>query len=85
MARLIPVAERVLRARALIQNAREVPIPTDGGKYEFSYIAQVKDYLRQAREMIKFIPQSAGASAEIKNEAARIFEEIEQADREILH
>ncbi|MCX6066547.1 MAG: hypothetical protein NT121_12455 [Chloroflexi bacterium] len=85
MTRLIPVADRIIRARALIQTAREVPIPEDGGKYEFSYIATVKDYLRQARDMIKFIPQSAGASAEIKAEAALIFKEIEQADKEILH
>lgn len=85
MTRLIPVAERIIRARALIQTAREVPIPHQGGKYEFSYIATVKDYLRQARDMIKFIPQSAGASAEIKAEAALIFKEIEQADKEILH
>jgi hypothetical protein len=34
--------------------------------------------------MVKFIPQSAGASPEIKREAAKIFEEIEQADRELL-
>jgi hypothetical protein len=84
MTRLIPVAERLLRARAFIQNAREVPVPAEGGSYDFSYVAQVKDLLRQAREMVKFIPQSAGASAEIKAEAAKIFEEIEQTDRALL-
>jgi hypothetical protein len=34
--------------------------------------------------MIKFIPQSAGASAEVKADANKIFEEIEQAERELL-
>ena len=84
MTRLIPAAERIIRARAFIQQAREVPIPAEGGSYDFSYVAQVKDLLRQAREMVKFIPQSAGASAEIKSDAGKVFEEIEQTDRELL-
>ena len=84
MAHLIPVAERIILARAFIQKAREVPIPAEGGSYDFSYVAQVKDLLRQAREMVKFIPQSAGASVEVKAEAAKVFEEIEQTDRELL-
>jgi hypothetical protein len=84
MTRLIPAAERISLARALIQKAREVPVPAEGGSYDFSYVAQVKDLLRQAREMVKFIPQSAGASAEIKRDAAKVFDEMEQTDRELL-
>lgn len=85
MAKLIPAAERLVRARKLIQQARDYPIPTTGlGKHDFSYIANVKDLLRQARDMIKFIPQTAGVSAEMKEEVKRIFEEIEQAGKEIL-
>ena len=84
MTRLIPAAERIIRARAFIQNAREVPVPFEGGSYDFSYVAQVKDLLRQAREMVKFIPQSAGASAKIKADAGKVFDEIEQTDRELL-
>jgi hypothetical protein len=84
MTRLIPAAERIILARGFIQKAREVPVPAEGGSYDFSYVAQVKDLLRQAREMVKFIPQSAGASAEIKGDAAKVFEEIEQTDRELL-
>ena len=85
MPRLIPAAERLIMARALIQKAREVSPPADGGKYDFSYIAQVKDLLRQARDLVKFIPQSAGASAQVKAEAVSIIKETEQADQEILH
>lgn len=85
MPRLIPAAERIILARELIQKAREYPLPVEGGKYDFSYIAQVKDLLRQARDLVKFIPQSAGASAEIKADAAKIKIEADQADREILH
>jgi hypothetical protein len=85
MARLIPAAERVERARGLIQSAREFPVPPENGKQDFSYIAQVKDLLRQARDLVKFIPMTAGVSAEMKAEVKRIYDEIEQAQQEILH
>lgn len=86
MAKLIPAAERVTRARNLIQQARDLPVPQTGlGKSDFSYIAQVKDLLRQARDMVKFIPQTAGVSTEMKEEVKRVFDEIEQANREILY
>ena len=85
MSRLIPAAERIIRARALIQKARDLPIPFDGGKYNFSYIAQVKDLLRQARDLVEFIPNTPSATAEMKNEVAKIFQEADQANKEILH
>ena len=85
MAKLIPASERVIRARKLIQQARDLPVPQTGlGKSDFSYIANVKDLLRQARDMVKFIPQTAGVSAEMKAEVKKIYEEADQADREIL-
>lgn len=85
MAKMIPAAERVIRARNLIEKAREFPVPSELGKNDLSYIAGVKDLLRQARDMVKFIPQTAGVSAEMKEEVKRIYEEIEQANREILY
>ena len=86
MAKLIPAAERLTRARALIQQAHDLPVPQTGlGRSDFSYIAQVKDLLRQARDMVKFIPQTAGVSAEMKEEVNKIFEAIEMANREILY
>ncbi len=86
MAKLIPAAERIVRARKLIQQARDLPVPHGGlGKSDFSYIAQVKDFLRQARDMVKFIPQTAGVSAEMKEEVKRIFEEADQANQDILY
>jgi hypothetical protein len=81
MARLIPAAERITRARALIQKAYEHPVPAEGGKYDFSYIAQVKDYLRQAKDLVKFLSMNPGVSAEIKAEAKKIFEEADAANR----
>lgn len=86
MAKLIPAAERLTRARNLIQQARDLPVPQGGlGKSDFSYMAQVKDLLRQARDMVKFIPQTAGVSAEMKAEVRNIYDEIEQAARELLY
>lgn len=84
MAKLIPAAERIIRARKLIQKAREIPVPTERGRNDFSYIASVRDALRQARDLIKFITMTPSASVEIKEEVGKIYQEIEQADREIL-
>ncbi len=84
MARLIPAAERIVRARALIQQARELPVPA-GGRGDFSFIAQVKDLLRQARDLVKFIPKTPSATQEMKDDVKRIYEETEQAEQEILH
>ena len=85
MAKLIPAAERIVRARKLIQQARDLPVPQGGlGKSDFSYIAQVKDLLRQSRDLVKFIPQTAGVSAEMKEEVKKVFEEADQADQDIL-
>lgn len=84
MARMIPAAERILRARALIQKARDYPLLPGAGRYDIAYIAQVKDILRQARDLVKFIPQSVSATLEMKAEVKQIFDEIAQADREIF-
>jgi hypothetical protein len=85
MAKLIPAAERLIRARKLIQKARDLPEPSEGlGKSDFSYIANVRDLLRQAKDMVKFIPQTAGVSMEMKEEVKKVYAEIEQADKEIL-
>ena len=85
MAKMIPATERITRARVLIQKARDLPVPAEGGKYNFSYIARVKDYLQQARDLVKFIPMTPTATPEMKEEVKKIFAEAEQANQEILH
>jgi len=84
MARLITAAERIKRARALIQEAREYPVPLRGGKYDLSYMAQVRGLLRQAKDLVKFIPSTVSAAPEIKAEAKEILAEADQAGREIF-
>jgi hypothetical protein len=86
MPKLIPAVERITRARTLIQQARDLPVPATGlGKSDFSYIASVKDLFRQAKDLVKFIPQTAGVSEEMKAEVRKVYEEIEQANRDILY
>jgi hypothetical protein len=84
MSRFIPAAERIERARLLIQKARKLKAPTEMGKSDLSYIAQVKDILQQARDLVKFIPYTPTATPEMKNEVKKIFEEADQANNEIL-
>jgi hypothetical protein len=85
MARLITAKERITRARALIQQARDLPVPAETGRNDFSYIAQVKALLQQARDLVKFIPLTPTATDEMKEEVKKIFEEADQANQEILH
>lgn len=84
MSKFIPAAERIVRARALIQKARNLPVPPDLGRSDLTYIAQVKDLLQQARDMVKFISYQPSASPEMKEEVKKVFAEADQANREIL-
>jgi hypothetical protein len=84
MAKLIPSAERIIRARILIQKARDLPVETEMGNKDFSYIANVRDLLRQARDLVKFISMTPTATAEIKEEVKKIYREADETDKEIL-
>jgi hypothetical protein len=84
MPKMIPAVERIRKARALIEEARAHPVPAEYGKNDLGYIAGVKDILRQARDLIKFIPQTPTATDEMKADVKNIFEEIEAAERQIL-
>lgn len=85
MSRLIPASERILRARALIQKARDLPVPPTTSGIDFSYVAEVKDLLAQARDLVKFIPYTPSATAEMKAEVTNINQETVLAEKEILH
>jgi hypothetical protein len=85
MPRMIPAFERLKCAKDLIQKAHNLPVPIEGGIYNFSYIAQVKAILQDARDLIKFIPKTPSASAEMKVEVAEILLEADRANQEILH
>jgi hypothetical protein len=84
MARLIPAAERIQRARTLIDAARGIPVPYEMGNRDFSYIAEIKDLLRQARDLVKFLSMSPSTTIEMKEEIKKIYQEAEKADQELL-
>jgi ABC-type arginine transport system ATPase subunit len=85
MSRLIPAVERIQRARDLIQQARDFPIPSEGGRYDFSYVAHAKALLQDARDLVKFIPKTPSASPEMKAQVSQIFLEADRANEEIFH
>jgi hypothetical protein len=85
MAKLILAADRIILARELIQKARQLPLPAEFGKNNIAYLAQVKDTLRQARDLVKFIPSMASATVELKAEAKKVLLEADQANQELLH
>jgi hypothetical protein len=85
MSRQIPNPERIERARALIQEARLLPVPVESGKFNITYLAQLKGLLQQARDLVKFIQYSPSASPEMKKEVMSILEEADQANNDILH
>lgn len=85
MSRLIPAVERLRRASLLIQQARDLPVPSEGGKHNFSYVARVKALLQDARNLVKFIPKTPSATAEVKEQVVQIFLDADRANQEILH
>jgi hypothetical protein len=85
MTKLIPTDERILKARKLIEKARALPRPETRGWEELAYTADVKEILRQANDLLKFIPLTSGPTVEQKAEAVQIMKEIVAAEKEILH
>ena len=83
MAKLIPAAERILRARKLIKQAYDFPVP-ETGRFDLPYIAGVRDLLRQAKDMVKMIPYTPTATQEMKDDVKAIFAEVELAGKKIL-
>jgi hypothetical protein len=85
MSRLITNDERLKKAVDLIRQARELPTDSRAMFMDIGYVAQVKDLLRQARDLVKFIPFSAGADIETKLVSKEILQQIERTEKELLH
>jgi hypothetical protein len=84
MSKTITTAERLVKARNLIQKAYKYPVSDEMGRSDLTYIAEVNDILRQAKDLIKFIPLQPTTTPEIKKEVEAIFSEIEQAKKDLL-
>jgi hypothetical protein len=85
MPKLITTRQRLDQAKVLIQKAYELPVPSGLGYRDLAFVAQVKDVLRRARDLIKFIQYSPSLTPEPRDEAVKTLQEIVQADKEILH
>ena len=85
MSKVIPTPDRIAKARALIQKARDLPRTAENGWMDLSYAAEVKDTLRQARNLLKFIQFMPSISAEVKAQVETLMTEITAAEKEILH
>lgn len=85
MSKVIPTAERIKKARALIEKARSLPQPIEHGWMDLSYTANVKDILRQARDLVKFAHFMPNVPPEVKQEVETLMAEITQAEKDILH
>jgi hypothetical protein len=77
--------QRMEKARLLIRKSRELPIPPALGYRDLAFVAQIKDILRQARDLIKFIQYSPSLTSEIQKEVQEVMDEISQTEKEILH
>jgi ABC-type Na+ transport system ATPase subunit NatA len=85
MAKVIPTAERIKKARALIEKARAIPLPSEHGWMDLSYTASVKDTLRQARDLVKFVQFMPSVAPETKAEVEQLLLDIASTEKEILH
>ena len=84
MSQTHPFAKRFDRARAFIQKARELPAPPETGWSDFSYVAKVKDMMRQARDQVKLIQHSPSMTPKLKEELAQIYQEMKDTEKELL-
>ena len=84
MAKLMTPLERIEKAKACIEAAREIEEPASIGWDRLSYVAQVKDKLREAFELVKLIQFSPSASNEVKAAAKAVIAEAKAAEDEIL-
>ena len=84
MSKLMTPAERIDKAKSCIQAARELLEPDSAGWERLSYVAQVKEKLREAFELVKLIQFSPSASPDIKSAAKAVIAEAKAAEEEIL-
>jgi len=85
MSRLILASERVRRARQFIQEARDLPVPPDTelANIIFPTWRRLKLYWQDARDLIKYIPKTPSATAEIKEQVTLLLQEADRANQEI--
>lgn len=84
LARSLTSAQRITRARALIDQARALQPLDDSLAERLTTLAQARDLLRQARDLVKFISYRPGPSSDEKRAAAELLDEADRAQNELL-
>ena len=84
MAKLMTPTERIEKAKACIVEARKIKEPAEIGWDRLSYVAQVKEKLREAFELVKLIQFSPSANSDVKAAAKAVIAEAKAAEDEIL-
>ena len=85
MAKLIPAAERIVRARNLIQFFRKSPVSLEWVRMTLSTLrSKGTCSVSCTCTTVKFIPQTRESCHALTEEVRKIYEEIDQANREIL-
>ncbi|MFA5611415.1 MAG: hypothetical protein WDA04_00975 [Anaerolineaceae bacterium] len=84
MAKSLTPEQRIINARKLIGEAREITRPSSVGWEFFSYTAQVKDKFRKAFELVKLIQHSPIAHPEVKREAKELIDSLPAIEKDIL-
>jgi ABC-type Na+ transport system ATPase subunit NatA len=85
MTKLITNQERIHKAKDLLLQAKEIPFDPKAVFMDIGYVAKVKDLLRQAKDLVKFIPFSPSADSETKQTTKEIFKQIEETEKDLLH
>lgn len=85
MSKPLTPRQRLDQAKEFIQKAREVPEPPGLGYRDLTFVAQVKDLLRQARDLVKFLQYSPSLNGEMKEEVQEALDAIAMAEIDILH
>lgn len=85
MTKLITTEERISKAHEFMQKAQQEHVVSQGTFLDLGYVARVKDFLRQARDLVKYIQFQPSVDADTKRSVLEMMQEMERLEKELLH
>jgi hypothetical protein len=85
MTKLITTEERIRKAREFMQKAQQEPVISQGPFLDLGYVARVKDFIRQARDLVKYVQFQPSVDADTKHSVLELMQEMERLEKELLH
>lgn len=85
MTKLITTEERISKARQFMERARQEPVVSQGIFLDLGYVARVKDILRQARDLVKYIQFQPSVDVGTKRSVLEMIREMDRLEKELLH